>query len=258
MRITAAAIAMLAMAAAGAGAQAQPRGEAQAGNRAMLNCLAQPSEQTASAFAATARATAVNAQDRLGATPPRVYPDAGRPGQSIRSQTTATAARRWTMDGGDISYLEETITRAQIDARTGRVLRALPGERNRACVISGDVDDASYYLPRMRGFLGEPYQMLLAGGGRVVAFVALHPGRYDFDVSFQFDQPVAIRLPSVQSSAYGLRITDGGDEILPPGNDLPGATATRAQLAQVLRGPARMVISNTTIAFIPAPGPARR
>jgi hypothetical protein len=242
--VAAAALAVWAAAGAAAGQPQNPGDPGGIGLR-MDRCLIDPSPATAQALAAAIHAAPETADTSPPS--PRLRPDPEHAGQTLRTRVTVTGARRWRVNHVEIRYQEETYQRDAIETRSGRVLRTMPPERTRACLVTFTQDDAAADFDGVRISLDGPAYGLVLDGGRTLAFVRppRRPGE-DMNVVFGFERPLRLTLPpSPGATAWRLRVDDAADTVLPPTARLPEAVSTRAALVAAMRGPARMTISNT-------------
>jgi hypothetical protein len=175
--------------------------------------------------------------------------DMTRPDEAQRTETSVTAFEGWELPGlgaGSIEYSEEDTRVAWVETKTGQRITAWQGSHSRNCRIAAPVANARTIFELYETIQSADYGILISADRRHLTVFTFEPMRYDIELQFQFEKPLAgLAAGASQEGNSRLILTDGGARFL--GDVRPGVmtvTTTRATLLSALADPADMTFVN--------------
>jgi hypothetical protein len=141
------------------------------------------------------------------------FPDPGD-NRDQRTRTTVTEYRGWDLPqagAGTLAYEEKSTEVVWVDHATGQPMSPVSGARDHACQLSAPVARARTMFELFEALTTLNYGIRISADRRWVDVFMFDPDRYDIELSFALDAPLA-GLPAGRSEGR-LVLTDGGSRI---------------------------------------------
>lgn len=205
----------------------------------LQGCLAGPTRELVTKLATQVKAipySAVRAGKELGRRQiSTVVDDLTRPDEAQRTETSVTAFSGWDLPGpgaGGVEYREENYRMARVQVATGQLLSAWRAARTRACRLHAPVANAKAIFELYEQLQPADYGILVSENRRWVSVFTFEQERYDIELHFQLDSPLAGLAPGKEGTGMSrLILEDGGPRFdNPPGPETATVNLTRAQL----------------------------
>jgi len=215
-------------------------------------CLKPPSRQGVAQLAVAAGATPYSETRRRRElkTNSVSYPEA-ETGRDQRTKTTVTDFRGWDLPGpgaGALEYQEESSEIFWVDRSTGQSVTPVQTSAARSCRLNAPVVNARAIFEMYEGLTERSYGLRVSADRRWVDVFMFDPDKFDVELSFVLDAPLAGLAPDVAQQDGRLVLSDGGPRFVrgvSPG--IPTVSLTRAGFLAGLDRPATMTFFNMEI-----------
>jgi hypothetical protein len=219
----------------------------------LSGCLSKPSKEGVSALASAVHATPYSAarirKELKRQQVATVVDDHTRPDEAQRTETRVTAFAGWDLPGpsaGSLEYSEGDYRMTRVQVATGQMLQPWRAARTWDCRLTAPVANARAIFEVYATLQTKGFGMLISADRKGVTVFTFDPDRFDIELSFEFDTPVAGLAPVDDKEGVSrIVLEDGGSSYWnEPGPGVTAVRLTRAQLLQGLDGPAQMEFGN--------------
>jgi len=231
----------------------QETGHGASARELLQGCLLEPSKDSTAKLAIAVGATPYSdarTRHELGRhNVSTVVDDNTRPDEAQRTEITVTAFAGWDLPGpgaGSLEYSEGQYRIARVEVATGQLITAWKAARTRECRVAAPVANARAIFELYETIHRADYGILISADRRWISVFAFDPDRYDVELQFQLDAPLAgLPVDSTGGGNSRLILTDGGPLFDgDPGPGVPSVKLTRAGLLSGLDHAADMTFTN--------------
>jgi hypothetical protein len=222
----------------------------------LQGCLTGPSKDGMARLAAATGATPYSEariRRKLGpGETTTIVDDNTRPDEAQRTETSVTAFAGWDLPGpgaGSLEYDEGDYRMTRVEVASGQVIAPWRVARTRSCRVEAPVANARAIFELYERLQHEEYGILISADRRWVSVFTFDPDRYDIELAFQLDAPLAgLPVDTKNNGNSRLVLSDAGRRYSnDPGPGVPTVTLTRSALLSALNGPADMNFMNESI-----------
>lgn len=179
-----------------------------------------------------------------------IFPEASTP-RDQRTKTTVTEFRGWDLPGpgaGTLEYSESRTETDWLERKTRQPVTPVRVDVSRSCSVHAPVANAGAIFEMYEGLSDRDYGMRISADRRWIDVFSFDPDRFDAELSFDLEAPLAGLAPDRANAEGRLILTDGGPRFIGgPAKGIPTIELTRSTVLAALNRPATMSFFNAEI-----------